>query len=350
MKRQILVCCAIVALCLTGVSASGEELDLSSWPTNGKLVETLDLPIDVLVGRGARLSRLLQETASGVRLNLEGHDSGTVTILAHETIPEAQVSLVGFTNSYTREGKDFGFNFGDVCYGTVGRENRSSAIFIRGNVVVRITASKDTVLALGSILDGAIQPQTALEVEKVNKPQIRLSREQLIRLLSPERLIQQNDRVMNELGARQMLAQRARQIRALQEVLGRPVTKDGRPAILQAIHLAGGIRAQEIVPLLTKRINLKDPELANQEGVSVEELYPAVQALINIGSPSTSAVVDILERTPVSSFRRDLSMRVLTKVHDPSIAKLMLEQRLSKASDEVRPRLENALQFFEQEK
>lgn len=112
--------------------------------------------------------------------------------------------------------------------------------------------------------------------------------------------IESNDLEYQEEGARQILENRQIIISSLMKIIEQaPKEIEGpeRSRVLHAINALGQMRAIEAVGLLVARMDL--PRRTGQLTVDLipllTEMYPAVGALISIGRPSISPILEAIE-------------------------------------------------------
>ena len=110
--------------------------------------------------------------------------------------------------------------------------------------------------------------------------------------------------------AAEILKSRQAEIQRLITIVERGVANDRKAAVRDGMLLLGQLRAVEAVPMLVQRLTFQVPYLATRPQ-PIEDLCPAVQALIDIGSPSLRPVLeriegedgDILQRAGAAVFR-----------------------------------------------
>ena len=91
----------------------------------------------------------------------------------------------------------------------------------------------------------------------------------------------------------EILQRREAEIDALMQLLERRLVNDDRQGTVKDVMLVlGKLRASRAVPLLVRHLTYEAFYKNTKRPQTTEDLYPAVSALIEIGSPSLKAVLE----------------------------------------------------------
>jgi len=102
-----------------------------------------------------------------------------------------------------------------------------------------------------------------------------------------------------------------------------------------AIYLIGRNRLSDGVPELVRRIDFDTGAEPKKTAEPLWERYPAMEALITIGSPSVRPSVELLATDP-NEVRRNLAVKVIRYVEGPEVAKFILERAIAAESEPKR--------------
>ncbi|MGO9272174.1 MAG: HEAT repeat domain-containing protein [Terriglobia bacterium] len=102
-----------------------------------------------------------------------------------------------------------------------------------------------------------------------------------------------------------------------------------------AIYLIGRNRLSDGVPELVRRIDFDTGVQPKKAAEPLWERYPAMEALITIGSPSIRPSVELLATDP-SEVRRNLAVEVIRYVEGPEVSNFILERALAAESEPKR--------------
>lgn len=100
-----------------------------------------------------------------------------------------------------------------------------------------------------------------------------------------------------------------------------------------AARAMGQMRAVEAIPILCRRIDLRDANALKSEA-TIKNTYPCVVALIEIGKPSSHAASDYLiqlrsdDTDRVTTRKRELFTLVIVKVEGEDVANFLLEKAI----------------------
>jgi hypothetical protein len=102
-----------------------------------------------------------------------------------------------------------------------------------------------------------------------------------------------------------------------------------------AIYLIGRNRLSDGVPELVRRIDFDTGAEPKKAAEPLWERYPAMEALITIGSPSVRPSVELLATDP-NEVRRILAVKVIRYVEGPEVSRFILEKALAGESEPKR--------------
>lgn len=145
-----------------------------------------------------------------------------------------------------------------------------------------------------------------------------------------------------------MRREHAENIQSLIKLVGQKEVDDSQDGVRHlAIRLLGDMRATEAIALLVERLTY----LPNRAPYVLEELpreayYPCAMALINIGDPSTSAVINSIEWKKDKT-TREVAAWVLMQIKGKEEAAQCLQDLANKSHDgRLKPRLQEAHDFI----
>jgi hypothetical protein len=107
-----------------------------------------------------------------------------------------------------------------------------------------------------------------------------------------------------------------------------------------AMFYLGKVKAEEGVPLLLKYVDYRYTTCG-----MVEESYPAVRGLTEIGQPAVQAALNALAREP-NALRARLLTRVILNVSGAKDGAKQVQEVAEQADADVRQRLQTALQYW----
>jgi hypothetical protein len=142
----------------------------------------------------------------------------------------------------------------------------------------------------------------------------------------------------------QILEARRAQNQRIADLLGKVLALPDREGTARdLILLLGKLRAAEQVPLLVRSLTLQVFYRASKRPQTTEDLFPAVQALTDIGAPAIDPVLERLQHEDGVDLQR-AGTAVLRGILGPARAKLVLDDLARSAkSNDVRQRLKKAV-------
>jgi hypothetical protein len=112
--------------------------------------------------------------------------------------------------------------------------------------------------------------------------------------------------------------------------------------------LLGKLRATEQIPLLVRSLTFKAFYRSTKRPQTVEDLYPAVQALADIGAPAIDAVLARIEHEDDEEVHR-VAAAVLRGILGAPRAKLILDNAVrTNRAPEVKSRLTKAVKLLQE--
>ena len=150
--------------------------------------------------------------------------------------------------------------------------------------------------------------------------------------------------IEREQAAREILQSRRETIEELEKIVRRFIKDENRKGTAKtAIVLLGKLRSVECVPLLAENLALYVFYKDRKRTQSLEDAFPCVGALIEIGKPAVSPMIKNLE-TSEDEKVRELSARVIRYVEGPEIGRIVIEKAIEKQTDSrKKAKLEAAL-------
>ena len=124
-------------------------------------------------------------------------------------------------------------------------------------------------------------------------------------------------------------------------------TSGSKDAKIRACYLLGEFRAERAVDEVLKHIDLKAEAQEDAGKISLWSLYPCVDALSHIGKPAEKAILELIS-TSDKKESRDLALRALVHIEGRKVARVILEEQLSRASAGAADRLKAALKDFKE--
>ena len=120
-------------------------------------------------------------------------------------------------------------------------------------------------------------------------------------------------------------------------------------AAFAAAYLLGIYRMERSVPALAQAIALQDKRNRITDGEPLWEKYPAVEALIRIGKPSITSMLDLIQ-TKDDAKIRDLATMVIFHVEGHDVSEFIINNYIEKQTElGKKDRLKIALQFVNDE-
>lgn len=115
-------------------------------------------------------------------------------------------------------------------------------------------------------------------------------------------------------------------------------------------YLMGRFRSPAFAPDLAENLTLKSQFQENNDKKPLWGTFPAMEALVSIGSPAIKPMLVNIQTARADEFRR-LSTEVIRKIEGTEVARFILEMQIMKTKDEAgRKRLEGALEYLEKVK
>ena len=155
----------------------------------------------------------------------------------------------------------------------------------------------------------------------------------------PISLIRSGKAEDREQGRRIILEERARVIQALIDIIKAPRVKDGdgwldlTSSRNTAIACIGEYRAPEAVSVL---LALMDPAPGESVVDGVLLFCPAGDALVKIGKPSISAIVDLLAETDTKKMSASQARLVIFDIEGAGAGEMVLKNAVAEEKDAVR--------------
>lgn len=114
---------------------------------------------------------------------------------------------------------------------------------------------------------------------------------------------------------------------------------------IEAIKVLGTIRAKEAVPILIENISIVASEYV-KDLPSLENLYPCVSALIEIGKPASEKLVEKLCDS-LPELNRRLYVTALVKIETPKVAKFILDAKIQTVAEKEKLHLKEVLESLD---
>ena len=146
----------------------------------------------------------------------------------------------------------------------------------------------------------------------------------------------------------EILDHRALTLQAIASNVEKYLPDDERPATAgDNIALLGKLRASDYVPLLVQNLTFEVFYKATKRPQTTEDLYPAVQALIDIGSPAVGPVLERLKQESEEVVQKT-ALAVLRGVLGPDWAGAILDREIRVAtSSGAKERLRQAMTLMQ---
>lgn len=148
--------------------------------------------------------------------------------------------------------------------------------------------------------------------------------------------------------SRAILEQRARTIGELEKIVRDFVGEESRKGSAKtAVVLLGKLRAVEAVALLAENISVYVFYKSTKRIQSLEDAFPCVGALSEIGKPSIAAMIGNLASSEDEKVR-ELSARVILNVEGTEIGRIVIEKAIEDESDPTKKaRLRAAVEYMQ---